>query len=70
MKSRKQWEKDLAEEAKSEMNSAKPMPKKRVNAFGELGSLLKRPIIDDTFDEEEEEEDRVSTINIVVYPDV
>lgn len=55
LQTRKDWEKELAEEAKSE----KVKPKKKINAFGGFGSLLNQPLIDE-FDDAEDGVDLVS----------
>lgn len=62
LKSRKDWEKELAEEAKSQKQST--VAKKKTNALGGFGALLNKPLIDDSVDEDNEE-DRVCSYLII-----
>lgn len=56
LKSRKDWEKELAAEAKSgKVTVEKPTAKPKKKVFGDFGALLNKPIIDDFVDEDDDD---------------
>jgi hypothetical protein len=59
LKSRKDWEKKLAEEAKTEKKQTEKSTKK-AGVLGEFGGLLHKPIVDDFLDDDDVVNDEVS----------